>query len=116
MPLVRRVGHPAVKTVLKHHSHALDGGGIGLRGQDRYQIASVRVSHWRSSRWDWVQDRYAQLVAGATHKEDVAFRPVEQALSPELLLARLAEVMECEPEQFRTLPTGSRTVPLPPTS
>ena len=55
---------------------------------------------------DWVQDRYAQLVAGATHKEDVAFRPVEQALSPELILARLAEVMECEPEQFRTRAHG----------
>lgn len=50
---------------------------------------------------DWVQDRYAQLVAGVTHKEDVAFRPAEQALPPEVILGRLAEWMGCDQDRFR---------------
>ena len=32
--LCGRVGHAAVKTVLKHHSDALDDAGIGLDSQD----------------------------------------------------------------------------------
>jgi len=55
---------------------------------------------------DWVQDRYAELVAGVTNKEDVAFRPAEQALSAEAILECLADLMECDPAQFCTRARG----------
>ena len=49
---------------------------------------------------DWVQDRYAELVSTATHQEDVAFRPSEKALPPDMVLEILAEIMGCDLSSF----------------
>ena len=49
---------------------------------------------------DWVKDKYAKLVTTAKHQEDVAFRPTEKALSPDTILAILAEIMECDSSSF----------------
>jgi len=65
---------------------------------------------------DRVQDRYAELVARVRCKEDVAFRPVEQALRPDAILACLATLMGCAPEQFRIRTHGQPHRPLRRTS
>jgi putative transposase len=51
---------------------------------------------------DWVQDRYAEQLRATKVQEDVAFRPTENRLSPEEVLSKLSEVMECPLSAFNT--------------
>lgn len=51
---------------------------------------------------DWVQDRYAELVSKQKHREDISFRPAEKTLLPGDILARLAELMQCDLNAFST--------------
>jgi len=55
---------------------------------------------------DWVQDRYAELGSKQKHKEDIAFRPAERTVNPELVLERLADVLECDRSAFSTRAHG----------
>ena len=50
---------------------------------------------------EWVDERCEQIIAERSAPEDVTFRRVEEPLNPDVVLARLAQVLQVDVDEFR---------------
>ena len=50
---------------------------------------------------EWVDERCEQIIAERSAPEDVSFRRVEDPLNPDVVLARLAQVLQVDVDEFR---------------
>lgn len=95
---------PGRNAVRRYRQYVEQGLTKGMAEWELGEYSPLSIGD--SSFHEWVQDRYAELVTAANCDEDVAFRPTEQTLMPDAILAELAKRMECETSTFRSRAHG----------